>query len=174
MNPTMESLLARRSVRKYKPDMPPKELIEQVVQAGLYAASGKDRQSTVLIPVTNKALRDRLSELNRACGWAAAAEPFYGAPALVIVLGKKDSIYVVQDGSLALGNMMLAAYSLGLGSCWVNRARETFELDEGKAILKELGVEEELTGVGYCILGYPDGEIPPVRPRKAGRVFWAE
>jgi nitroreductase len=168
-------MLTRRSVRKYKPDMPPREDIEQIVQAGLYGASGKGRQSTVLIAVTNKDLRDRLSVLNRKYGgWPEDSDPFYGAPAVVLVLAKKNSVYVLQDGSLAMGNLMLAAHALGLGSCWVNRIRETFESDEGKAILKELGVEDELTGVGGCILGYIDGEAPAAMARRPGRVYWAE
>ena len=175
MNETMNAILTRRSVRKYTDEMPKKEDLEQIIQAGLYAASGKGGQSSIIVAVTDKALRDRLMEMNRKVGgWAEGFDPFYGAPAVLLVLAKKNTPFTVADGSLSMGNMMLAAHALGLGSCWINRAREEFETEEGKEILRSLGVEGEYEGVGHCVVGYPAGELPKAAPRKDGRVFWAE
>ena len=171
----MEMLLKRRSVRSYKPELPPKELLEQIVEAGLYAPSGKGLQSTVIVAITDKKLRDRLMEMNRVIGgWQEGFDPFYGAPAVLLVLADKGSANHVYDGSLAMGNMMLAAYALGLGSCWINRAKEEFDSEEGKAILKELGIEGDFEGIGHCVVGWPAGELPPTKERKPGRVFWVE
>lgn len=175
MNETMNAILKRRSVRKYTDEMPKKEDLEQIIQAGLYAASGKGGQSSIIVAVTDRALRDRLMEMNRKVGgWAEGFDPFYGAPAVLLVLAKKNTPFTVADGSLSMGNMMLAAHALGLGSCWINRAREEFETEEGKEILRSLGVEGEYEGVGHCVVGYPAGELPKAAPRKDGRVFWAE
>ncbi|MBO4289536.1 MAG: nitroreductase [Lachnospiraceae bacterium] len=175
MNETMNALLNRRSIRKYRDEMPRREDLEQIIQAGLYAASGKGGQSSIIVAVTDKALRDRLMEMNRKVGgWAEGFDPFYGAPAVLLVLAKKDTPFTVADGSLSMGNMMLAAYALGLGSCWINRAKEEFESEEGKEILRSLGVEGEYEGVGHCIVGYPAQDHPAAAPRKDGRVFWAE
>ena len=175
MNETMNAILTRRSVRKYTDEMPRREDLEQIVQAGLYAASGKGGQSSIVVAVTDKALRDRLMEMNRKIGgWAEGFDPFYGAPAVLLVLAKRDTPFTVADGSLSLGNMMLAAHALGLGSCWINRAREAFDTEEGKALLRELGIEGDYEGVGHCIVGYPAQELPKAAPRKDGRVFWVE
>ena len=175
MNETMRALLTRRSVRKYKPEMPKKEDLEQIIQAGLYAASGKGGQSSIILAVTDKGLRDQMMEMNRKVGgWAEGFDPFYGAPAVLVVLAKKGTPYTVADGSLSLGNMMLAAHALGLGSCWINRAKETFDTEEGREILRRLGVEGEYEGVGNCIVGYPEGELPQPKARNEDRVFWAE
>ena len=175
MNETMNAILKRRSVRKYTAEMPKREDLEQIIQAGLYAASGKGGQSSIIVAITDKGLRDRLMEMNRKIGgWAEGFDPFYGAPAVLLVLAKKNTPFTVADGSLSMGNMMLAAHALGLGSCWINRAREEFDTEEGKEILRSLGIEGEYEGVGHCVVGYPAGELPKAAPRKDGRVFWAE
>lgn len=175
MNETMNNILTRRSIRKYTPEMPKREDLEQIIRAGLYAASGKGGQSSIIVAVTDRALRDRLMEMNRKIGgWAEGFDPFYGAPAVLLVLAKKNTPFTVADGSLSMGNMMLAAHALGLGSCWINRAKEAFDTEEGKALLRELGIEGEYEGVGHCIVGYPDGPAPEPKPRAEGRVFWVE
>jgi nitroreductase len=175
MNEIIQAMLDRRSIRSYSPELPKKEDLEQIIQAGLYAASGKGGQSSIIVAVTDKALRDKLMDWNRKIGgWAEGFDPFYGAPAVLLVLAKKDTPFTVQDGSLSMGNMMLAAHALGLGSCWINRAKEAFETEEGKALLRELGVEGTYEGVGHCVVGYPLGQTPAAKPRKDGRVFWAE
>ena len=174
MNPVLEAIETRRSVRAYKSDMVPKELIDQVIHAGLCAASGMNFQDSIIVAVTDPELRAQLVEMNRAViGPNAGPDPFYGAPVVLIVLvaAERASIY---DGSMVIGNMMLAAHALDLGSCWVHRAQEEFASEEGKAILKKLGVEGEYVGVGHCILGYIDGDYPAQIERKEGRVFYAE
>ena len=175
MNETMEMILSRRSVRSYRPEMPKREELEQIVEAGLYAATGRGVQSAIIVAITNRSLRDRLSEMNRQIGgWQEGFDPFFGAPALLLVLSDKNDYNHVCDGALVMGNMMLAAHALGLGSCWINRARQEFETEEGKAILKSLGIEGEYEGIGHLIVGYPAGAAPKPAPRKPGRVFWAE
>ena len=161
MNECYESLLNRRSVRKYKAEIPPKEEIEKIIQAGLYAASGHAMQSSIVVAITNRELRDRLMEMNRVIGgWKEGFDPFYGAPVVLLVLADKSSPNHVYDGSLT--------------SCWINRAREEFASEEGKAILKELGIEGDWEGIGHCIVGYVDGDLPKAADRKENRVFWAE
>ena len=172
MNDIINAMVRRRSIRKFKPEMPRKEDIDQIIEAGLWAASGKDNQNIITIAVTNKELRDRLAEANRQIGgWKEGFDPFYGAPVVLIVLALKEWPTHVYDGSLVIGNMMLAADSLGLGSCWIHRAKEEFEQDEYKKILKDLGIEAEYEGIGHCIVGYIEGEYPQAKERKAGRVY---
>ncbi len=175
MQSILEAMKTRRSIRSFCPEMPKREDLEKIVEAGLYAANGMGKQSPIILVVTDKALRDRLSEMNRRIGgWQEGFDPFYGAPAVLIALADKNVPTCVNDGSLAMGNMMLAAHALGLGSIWINRARQEFESEEGREILKALGVEGEYEGVGHCCVGYIKGEIPVPKPRKEGRVFWAE
>ena len=169
----LDKMKTRRSVRKFKPDMIPKEIIEKIVEAGTYAASGMNRQPGLIVAVTNKELRDKLSKMN-ADIMGANTDPFYGAPVVLIVLADKSAPTYLYDGSLVMGNLMLAAHELGIGSCWIHRAKEEFDSEEGKAILKELGIEGDYEGIGHCVLGYTDGEYPDVKPRKENMVFWAE
>ena len=175
MNTMIDAMKNRRSIRNFKTTMPEKADIEQIIEAGLYAANGRGLQAPIIIAVTNKELRDKLSAQNcKIWGRPEGTDPFFGAPAVLIVLADKSVPTHVSDGSLVMGNMMLAAYSLGLGSCWIHRAKEEFESEEGKELLKALGVEGDYEGIGHCILGYIDGEEPEARERKAGRVYWAE
>lgn len=174
-NEVLECIKSRRSVKKYKPALPSGEAIEAIVEAGTYAPTGRNMQTPVIIAVTDKAMRDRLSRLN-ADILGTAADPFYGAPCVLVVLADRSVLRTtyVNDGSLVMGNMLLAAHSLGLGGCWIHRAREMFECEEGKAILAELGIEGDLVGIGNCIIGYPDGEYPATRPRKENYVYWVK
>ena len=175
MEPILDAMKTRRSIRKYKPELPEREDLEKIIEAGLYAASGKGMQSSMIVAITDKKLRDRLMEMNRRIGgWAEGFDPFYGAPVVLLVLADKSSPNHVYDGSLTMGNMMLAAHALGLGSCWINRAREEFDSDEGKAILRELGIEGDWEGIGHCIVGYIDGSEPEAKERKPGRLVWVE
>ncbi len=165
-----EKIISRRSIKSYKPDMPPIELIDRVINAGLYAANGRGWQSTIIIAITDKAMRDKLSKLNaRIMG--ADGDPFYGAPAVLVVLADKSRPTYIYDGSLTMGNMMLAAHDAGLGSCWIHRAKEEFESEEGKEILRSLGIEGDYEGIGNLILGYQDGEPKPRAPRNENRVY---
>ena len=168
MSDVLTKMKTRRSIRKYKPDAVGQELLDQIIEAGLYAASGKGQQAAIIIQVTKKELRDKIAEMNAEIGgWDKGFDPFYGAPAMLIVLGRKDWPTHVYDGSLVMGNMMLAAHELGLGSCWIHRAKEEFASPEGKALLKEWGLSENYVGIGHCILGYRDCEYPEAKERKA-------
>lgn len=173
MNAELQALKERRSVRKYKADMVPQELIDQVIDAGLYAASGHGTQEVIIVAVTNKEVRDKLAQMNREI-LGTNSDSFYGAPVVLVVLGPKSNKLTTYDGSLVMGNLMQAAHAVGLGSCWINRAKEEFASEEGKQLLKEWGIEGEYEGVGHCILGYADGTVPQAAPRKANRVFYVK
>jgi nitroreductase len=175
MNNTGRTMEKRRSIRKFKPDLPDKEDIRLIVEAGLYAPSGMNRQATVTLAITNKEKRDALAEANRKIGgWPEGFDPFYGAPVILLVLADKSCPTGIYDGSLVMGNMMNAAYSLGLGSIWIHRAKEEFELPEYKQLLKDLGIEGEWEGIGHCAVGFAEGASPAPAPRRDGRAFWIE
>lgn len=175
MNAVIKAMEERRSIRRFKPEMPKKEDLDQIIEAGLYAASARGQQSAIVVAVTNKELRDKISVDNcRIGGWDKGFDPFYGAPAILIVLADKNWANRVYDGSLVMGNMMLAAHSLSLGSIWIHRAREEFETEEYKKLLASWSVEGEWEGIGHCAVGYRDGELPQPAPRKPGRVFYVE
>lgn len=175
MNEIIKAMEERRSIRKFKADMPAKEDLEQVIEAGLYAANGMGQQAVITITVTDRETRDRISAANcKIGGWEEGFDPFYGAPVIFIVLAEKNRATCVYDGSLVLGNMMLASHSLGLGSIWIHRAKEEFETEEWKKFLDDAGVEGEWEGIGHLAVGYVDGEIPKAAERKEGRVFWVE
>ena len=175
MNEIMKAMEERRSIRSFKADMPDKAAVDQIMEAGLYAASGMGRQGVITIAVTNKEQRDKLAEANRRIGgWKEGFDPFYGAPVILIVLANKNNPTCVYDGSLVMGNMLLAAHALGLGGIWIHRAKEEFELPEYKKMLKDLGLEGEWEGIGHCAVGYVDGDYPAAAPRKDGRVFRIE
>lgn len=164
-----EDLLTRRSVRKYSDRPVEDEKLDKVLTAGLYAPTGMNNQAPVLVAVQDKETRDRLSRMNAAV-MGASGDPFYGAPCVIVVLSDPERMTWVEDGSLVLGNLMNAAHSLGLGSCWIHRAKECFDTPEGKALLRAWGVPETYRGVGNCILGYA-AEEPEAKPRKSGRII---
>lgn len=174
-NEVMKAMLERRSIRKFKPDMVKKEDLEQIIEAGLYAANGMGRQATKIIAVTNKEIRDEIAKLNcEIGGWKEGFDPFYGAPVMLIVLAEADWRNRVYDGSLVMGNLMLASHALGLGSIWIHRAKEEFETAYGKKLLEKLGITGEWEGIGHCAIGYVDGEIPAPAERVKDRVYWVE
>lgn len=166
----MNMLLERRSCRSFHPDLIPEGILDQILEAGKFAATGMGRQSPIMIAVRDKALRDRLSRMNAAV-MNRDGDPFYGAPELIIVLADRSVPTYLYDGSLVMGNLLNAAYALGIGSCWIHRAKEVFDSEEGKALLKELGVEGDYEGIGHCILGFPDGPCRPAAPRKENYVY---
>ena len=165
----MKNLLERRSIRKYSDRQVPDELLDQVLDAGLYAPTGMNRQNVIMVAVRDKETRDQMMRLNAAV-MGSQNDPFYGAPCVIVVLGDPDVYPVVENGSLVLGNLMNAAHAVGLGSCWIHRAKQTFETEEGKALLRSWGLKENLVGIGNCILGYPE-ESPEARPRLEGRIL---
>lgn len=173
LNETLELMQTRRSVRDFKPDMVPEDILDKIIEAGLWAASGRNRQSPIIIKVTDKSVRDRLSRLNAEI-MGTDSDPFYGAPAVLIVLADKNAPTYLYDGSLVMGNLMLAAHSLGIGSCWIHRAKEVFASEEGKVLLKKWGVEGDYEGIGHCVLGYPDKDVPKAKPRKENYVYYVD
>ena len=173
MNEVMENLITRRSIRSYQPDMVPMETIEEIVKAGTYAATGMGLQSPIIVAVTDKETRNQLSRMNAAV-MGNSADPFYGAPVVLIVLADKNRGTYLYDGSLVMGNMMTAAHSLGIGSCWIHRAKETFESPEGKELLKQWGIEGNYEGIGHLILGYAKDEAPAPKPRKENYVYYVK
>lgn len=173
MDAILENIRTRRSVKSYKPDAVPQELLDLVIEAGLYAASGRGRQGSVILQITDPALRDRVAAMNAAV-MGVDADPFYGAPAVLVVLGNREYHTSIYDGSLVMGNMMLEAHALGLGSCWIHRAKEVFDSDEGKEILRSLGIEGDYEGIGNLVVGYAAGEPPKAAERHPGRVFYAK
>ncbi len=173
MSSAIENMKTRRSVRKFKPDTVPEDIVNEIIEAGIYAPSGRNMQAPIIIAVRNKEMRDRLSHLNAAVA-GMDKDPFYGAPVVLVVLANKACPTYVYDGSLTMGNLMLAAHEKGVSSCWIHRAKEVFDSEEGKAILADLGVKGDYEGIGNCILGYADGEIPVASERKSGRVFYID
>lgn len=174
-NEVLKLLENRRSCRNFKAEMPTKEEIEAVVKAGTYAPTGKGLQSPKIIVITDKTLREKFVEENRKIGgWKEGFDPFYGAPVIILVIADKTNANHIYDGSLVMGNLLNAAASLNLGSCWINRAREEFEDDFGKKLLKEWGIEGEYAGIGHVALGYAAQELPVAKPRKDDYVMWIE
>ncbi len=170
MAETLITLKTRRSCRAYKPELIEEDKLNAIIEAGTYAATGMGRQSPIIIAVTDRTMRDRLSRMNAAV-MGAGSDPFYGAPELLIVLADRDMPTYLYDGSLVLGNMMNAAADLGVASCWIHRAKEEFESEEGKAFLKELGIEGNYEGIGHLILGYAAKPAADPAPRKADYVY---
>ena len=170
MAETLTTLKTRRSCRAYKPEPIEVEKLKAILEAGTYAATGMGKQSPIILAVTSKELRDKLSRMNAAV-LGADMDPFYGAPEVLVVLGNKAVPTYVYDGSLVMGNLMNAAADLGVASCWIHRAKEVFESEEGKAILKELGIEGDYEGIGNLILGYAAKPAAAPAPRKADYVF---
>ena len=173
MNETLKVLESRRSCRNFKPDMIKEEELQAILKAGTYAATGMGKQSPIIIAVTDKKLRDEIMEENRKIGgWGEGFDPFYGAPVILIVLVKKEVGTYVYDGSLVMGNLMNAAESLGVANIWIHRAKEEFESDFGKNILKKLGINEEYEGIGHLALGYAAEPAKEPAPRKENYVYY--
>ena len=173
MNETLRVLESRRSCRNFKQDSVKEEDLNAIIKAGTYAATGMGKQSPIIIAVKDKALRDEIAEENRKIGgWQEGFDPFYGAPVILIVLANKEVPTHVYDGSLVMGNLMNAAESLGVASIWIHRAKEEFESDFGKGILKRLGIEGEYEGIGHCALGYAAEPAKDAAPRKENYVYY--
>lgn len=172
-NTTLEVLKTRRAIREYQDRMPEKELIEKIVEAGTYAPTGMGRQSPVIVAVTNREIRNRLSQLNAGI-MGRDADPFYGAPVVLVVLADRQYPTYLYDGALVMGNLMNAAHAVGLGSCWIHRAKEVFETPEGKALLREWGIEGDYEGIGNCIIGYSAQDTPQAKPRKPDYVHYID
>ena len=173
-NEVLNTMKTRRSCRCYLDKMPEPEALNAVLEAGTWAPTGMGRQSPVIVCIQNKADRDTLSKMNAAV-MGGNGDPFYGAPCVAVVLVDKTIPTCVEDGSLVLGNLLNAAHAVGVGSCWIHRAREEFDSEEGRALLREWGIEGDYAGIGHCILGVPaSGNQPEAKPRKAGYVTYVK
>ena len=173
MNETIKTLIERRSCKKYLSTPVKQELIDEVIKAGTYAPTGKNRRPVKIIAITDTHVRDELRKMNaQIMGANENVDPFYGAPVVLLVVADPTVNTYLYDGSLVMGNLMLAAHSLGLGSCWIHRAKEEMRTEYGKNLLKSLGIEGEWEGIGHCVLGYADGELPDAKPRKEGWVHY--
>ena len=172
MSELLNTIKTRKSTKAFLDKEVPFELIEQIVEAGTYAPTGRNLQSPIIVAITNKEVRDQLSKLNASI-MNAPIDPFYGAPVVLLVLANKDVFTYIYDGSCVMENMMLAAHSLGLGSCWIHRAKEEFETDEGKALLKEWGIEGNYEGIGHVVVGY--NKVDPIeKPRKENYIYYVK
>lgn len=170
-NQVLQCMKERRSIRSFEPKPVEDEKLFAILEAGTYAASGMGMQSPIMVVVKEDETKEQLRKMNAAVMGNPDTDPFYGAPIIVIVLADKNRGTYVEDGSLVIGNLMLAAHSLGVGSCWIHRAKEEFESPEGKALLEKWGIEGDYVGVGHCILGYVKGDYPAAKPRKEKYIY---
>ena len=169
---TLDDLKTRRSCRSYQPRQIAEEELQAVLEAGMYAPTGMGAQSPVIVAVQDPETIDRLRGMNAAIMGAPEADPFYGAPTVLIVLADRSRPTCRYDGSCVMCNLLNAAQAVGLGACWIHRAREEFDSDEGKALLKQWGIEGDYEGVGHCILGYRADAVPAPAPRKERYVYY--
>ena len=170
MNETLRVLKERRSIRKYKTEQIKDEELDAILEAGTWAPTGKGQQSPVMVVVQDAETIAYMSRLNAQIQGKPGTDPFYGAPTVVVVLADGENPNWFADGSLVMGNLMNAAQSIDVGSCWINRAKELFDMPEGKALLEKWGLPETLRDVGNCILGYAEGPVPAPKPRKDGYI----
>ena len=173
MKETIQDLTTRRSVTRYQPTQINRADLEKILKAGMNAPSGMGRQSAVMVVVQEPETVKQLSRMNAEV-MGVHTDPFYGAPTVIIVFADKEVPTYKEDGSLVMGNLLNAAHALGLGSCWIHRAKEVFNSAEGKALMKKWGLKDSLEGIGHCILGYGEGPEPAEKPRKDDYIVWAD
>lgn len=173
MNKTIKNLIERRSCKNFSDKQVEKEDLDLILKAGTYAANGRGAQSPIILVLQNKKTIKKLSKINASI-MGAKVDPFYNAQTILIVMADKNVPTYVEDGSLVIGNLMNAAYSLGVGSCWIHRAKEEFETEEGKKLLKKWGVSDNYVGIGHCVLGYPNGEYKKAKERKADYIRYVD
>ena len=171
MNEVIQAMVDRRSIKKYESRQVPEELLQQILQAGIHAATGMGKQSPVIVVLQDEKTIEELEKMNAAIMGAEGSHPFYGAPTVLVVLANADIPTAVYDGSLVMGNLLLAASALGLGGCWIHRAKEEFESEAGKAMLREWGLEGNYVGIGHCIVGYGAADPAPAKPRKENYII---
>ena len=167
----LKAIKERRSCRKFKPEQIDSGLLDTVLEAATYAPTGRNLQAPKMVVVQDSETIEIMRKINAEVMGSPETDPFYGAPTVVVVFTDSEVSTHLEDGSLVLGTLMLAAHSVGLGSCWIHRAKQTFETEEGKALMKKWGVDEKYVGVGNCILGYADCENPEARPRKSDYIL---
>lgn len=173
MNITVKDILGRRSIRKFESQQITEDELNTVLKAGMHAPSGMNRQSPIMVVLQKKETIEKVARLN-ANVMGRDIDPFYGAPTVVVVLADKTMPTYVEDGSLVMGNLMNTAHALGLGSCWIHRAKESFESEEGKALLQDWGIDEKYVGIANCLLGYKAMEQPKAAPRKEDYIIYVK
>lgn len=171
MEETIKDLKERRSIRKYQDRQIEEADLQKILEAGMYAPTGMGMQSPLMVVVQARDTIAKLSKMNAKIFGNENMDPFYGAPTVIVVLADKNRPTYIEDGSLVMGNLMNAAHALGLGSCWIHRAKQEFESEEGKELLRQWGIEGDYAGIGHCIIGYPDGAIPEAKPRKENYIY---
>lgn len=174
MSETLECIKNRRSIRNFKDTPVSQDILDIIIEAGLYAPSSMGRQDSIIVQITDKKVRNELSKLNAEIMGKPDTDPFYNAPAILIVLAKKNMSNRVYDGSLVMQNLMLASCDLGLGSIWIHRAKEEFDTQWGRDLLKSMGIDEEYEGIGHCAIGYINGTVPHSHEIKSGRVYYVK
>lgn len=171
MKDTLIDLKTRRSIRNFKKEQIQEEVLKAILEAGIYAPTGMNAQSPLMVVVQEQEQIKKLSQLNAAV-MGIETDPFYGAPTVIIIFADKNRRTCIEDGSLVMGNLMNAAHALGIGSCWINRAREVFDSEEGREIARQWGVTDNYIGIGNCILGYVEGDYPEAKPRKEDYIIY--
>lgn len=170
MKSTIDDLISRRSVRSYNSVPVDNNILDKILDAGMYAPSGMNRQDVIFVCVNDAETVTFLSKLN-ASVTGNSNDPFYGAKTVIMVLADRTCFTYLEDGSLAMGNLLNAAHAMGVESCWIHRAKEVSECEQGRAFLKKIGVPDNYIGIGNCILGYTDSVYPDAKPRNKNRIF---
>ncbi len=170
-NAVIEAMISRRSIRKFKPELPPEAAIAEIIRCGTYAATGRNYQSPRIIRIVDPTEQAQIRQLNAEIMGKVDFDPFYGAPVILLVVADRRRPTYLYDGSLVIGNLMLAAHSLGLGSCWIHRAKEEMESPWGRKLLEKLGLSADFEGIGHCAIGYPDMPLPEPPPRQSDYVL---
>ena len=176
MNETIENLKTRRSIRKFKDEQISDEDLNTILEAGTYAPTGRGAQSPKIVVIQNEDTIKELSAWNRSFFPTEMPEdmdPFYGGKTLLIVLADSELPTYVEDGASVLAVLVNAAHAVGVGSCWIHRARDEFASPEGKKLLKEWGIDEKYEGIGHVVLGYPDMESEAA-PRKEDYIHFVD
>lgn len=172
MNEVTNILCSRRSIRKFKDTPVPKEILDEILKCGTYAPSGKNKQSAKIVVVQNRELIEEIAKVNGSFVNKVGLNPFYNAPTLIIVFADKNISTYINDGSAVISNIINAAFSLGVDSCWVHRAKETFETEFGKKLMEKWGLDDNYEGIGNVVLGYRDMILPPAFPRKEDYIIF--
>lgn len=164
-NGTIHTILNRRSIRSYKKEQISNDELETILLAGSAAPSGMNGQSAYAYVIQSEEFMSELvKSVEKATG--IGRNPFYDAPTVIIVFADSSKFSPVEDGTLAIENMMLAAYSLGIGSCWIYAVKQFFATEEGRTFKKKLGVPDNQMIIGSVALGYPDGKHPALKTRE--------
>ncbi len=167
----LEVMKTRRSVRGYSDQPVEQEKLDAIMEAATYAPTGMGKQSPTIVLVKNKEIRDKIAALNAGV-MGRDIDPFYGAPVVAVVFGNKAAAPTwMEDAALVAGNLLNAAHAVGVDSCYIYRSKEVFESEEGIALKKEWGLDENYEGVASCILGYASGETPKAKERKENYVI---